>query len=233
MNMKKIVIGVMALSLLSSGYGVYAETQLGSSIGSSIGSSTTIGTSTPKIYLSEDKTIDVTSVTVEYDGKSKTLSDEKTATLVDYINYFSTAKITETLSEDDISAKVSDGYTKQDTANYDISSMYQSSIPIHLDLDLFTLTKDNDTIYVVYLNLLFPDNSNISEYAKFNNVEDYNKLVQLAQDNSNLTTSDLLKVKKYLLGITTEISNDYDLNGDNRVTSTDLLIIKKVLLGLA
>ena len=176
--MKKIVIGVMALSLLSSGYGVYAETQLGSSIGSSIGSSTTIGTSTPKIYLSEDKTIDVTSVTVEYDGKSKTLSDEKTATLVDYINYFSTAKITETLSEDDISAKVSDGYTKQDTANYDISSMYQSSIPIHLDLDLFTLTKDNDTIYVVYLNLLFPDNSNISEYAKFNNVEDYNKLVQ-------------------------------------------------------
>ena len=233
MNMKKIVIGIMALSLLSSGYGVYAETQLGSSIGSSIGSSTTIGTSTPKIYVSGDKTIDVTSVTVEYDGKSKTLSDEKTATLVDYINYFHTAKITEELSEGDISAKVSDGYTKQDAVNYDISSMYQSSIPMHLDLDLFTLTKDNDTIYVAYLNLLFPDNSNISEYAKFNNVEDYNKFIQLAQDNSNLTTSDLLKVKKYLLGTTTEISNDYDLNGDNRVTSTDLLIIKKVLLGLA
>ena len=82
MNMKKIVIGVMALSLLSSGYGVYAETQLGSSIGSSIGSSTTIGTSTPKIYISETKALDVTSATVEYDGKSKTLSDEKTATLL-------------------------------------------------------------------------------------------------------------------------------------------------------
>ena len=221
----------MALSLLSSGYGVYADAQVGSSIGSSIGSSATIGTSTPKLYISENTSLDVTSVTIDYNGKSKTLSDEKTATLVDYINYFHTAKITEVF---DIAE--AEGYTRQDAVNYDISSIYSDDttpFPVHLDVDLFTLTKDTDTIYIAYLNLLFPDNSNIEEYAKFNSIDDYNKFVELAKGSQNLTTSDLLKVKKYLLGVTTETSNDYDLNGDGKVTSTDLLIIKKVLLGLA
>ena len=229
MNMKKIVIGVMALSLLSSGYGVYAETQLGSSIGSSIGSSTTIGTSTPKIYFSEKSVFDVTSVTVDYDGKTYTLNEKKTFDLVDCIT--NTTKLDATSIPSNAKS-----YTRQDTANYDIDGIVYNSdtpLPAHLDVDLFTLTKSTNTIYAICMNLLFPDDSHITCVFKFNDVEDYNKFIQLAQDNSNLTTSDLLKVKKYLLGITTEISNDYDLNGDNKVTSTDLLIIKKVLLGLA
>ena len=215
----------MALSLLSSGYGVYADAQ----VGSSIGSSTTIGTSTPKLYFSEKSVFDITSVTVDYDGKTYTLNEKKTFDLIDCIT--NTTKLDTTYIPSNAKS-----YTRQDTANYDIDGIVYNSgtpLPAHLDVDLFTLTQSTNTIYAICMNLLFTDDSHMAWEFKFNDVEDYNKFIQLAQSSQNLTTSDLLKVKKYLLGVTTETSNDYDLNGDGKVTSNDLLIIKKVLLGLA